>query len=78
VSCGFLCVEVKGGTTRLKLRPTLLEGHEERRRERERRHLLILGRKEYHIQEVNTSGLRTETRHVGEDRELEAKVVSNF
>ena len=50
----------------------------ERRRERERRHLLILGRKEYHIQEVNTSGLRTETRHVGEDRELEAKVVSNF
>lgn len=78
MSCGFLCVEAKGGTARLKLRPTLLEGHEEKGRERERRHLLILGRKEHHIQEVNTSWLCTETEHVGEDRVLEAKVVSDF
>lgn len=72
----FLCTEVKGGMTRLKLRPMLLEGHEEKRRERERRHLLILGRKEHHTREVSTSVLHRETRHVGADRDLEAKVVS--
>lgn len=76
MSRGSLCAKVKGGTTRLKPRPMLLEGHEEMRRERERRHPLIPGRKEHHIQEVNISGLHTET--VGVDRKLEAKVVSDF
>lgn len=74
--CGSPCAKVKGGTTRLKLRPMLLEGHEEMSWERERRHLLIPGRKEHHIQEGNISGLRTET--VGVDRKLEAKVVPDF
>lgn len=60
-----MCAEVRRGNAGPKLRPVLLKGHGERE---------VLGRKEHHIQEGDTSRLCRETHLVGVGGELEAKV----